>query len=295
MRTPNRPAANISQHDRGANGDEGLGFLSWSMDWQYVGTDELVFPLNTLVNQLIGYLGCIVLTTAAYYGNLWVSTIFYVLLSTIVDLSKSSLLLKSQYGNKFHWLRHLLPTCSPLIHLPCTNRESLLTVTKNAKTFPFMAQSLFLANGTLYDQTEILGPDNNVDPALLDSYGVPWFAMSNALSLMCLNMAVTAGIVHIICWNWIDIRHLFVWLLPSNFMAHVKEAKADGRYKFWKGSDYVETFPGTEGDAHFAAMQKYKEAPSWWYHLILVLALVVGLIVTYQQKTQLPWCKCKRK
>jgi len=39
-------------------------------------------------------------------------------------------------------------------------------------------------------------------------------------------------------------------------------------------------------------MRKYKEAPSWWYYTILVLALVVGLVVTYQQKTQLPWCKC---
>lgn len=57
----------------GANGDEGLGFLSWCMDWQYVGTDELVFPLQTLVNQLIGYIGCIILTTLAYWFNLWVS------------------------------------------------------------------------------------------------------------------------------------------------------------------------------------------------------------------------------
>lgn len=41
----------------GANGNEGLGFLSWCMDWQYVGTSEMVLPMNTLVNQLIGYCG----------------------------------------------------------------------------------------------------------------------------------------------------------------------------------------------------------------------------------------------
>jgi OPT family oligopeptide transporter len=57
----------------GANGDEGLGFLSWCMDWQYVGTDSLVLPLNTLFNQFIGYIICIGLTTGIYWGNLWVS------------------------------------------------------------------------------------------------------------------------------------------------------------------------------------------------------------------------------
>jgi hypothetical protein len=168
-----------------------------------------------------------------------------------------------------------------------------------------MAQGLYLANGSDYDQSmchvyninmfnganrsvaQILGADNIVDPALLKSYGAPWFSMSNALSLLCLNMAVTAGIVHIICWHWQDIRHLFVWMLPSNLKKDFKEAKADGRFKFWKGSSYVEKFPGTEGDAHFAAMRQYKEASSWWYYVILVLALMVGLIVTYQQKYEL--------
>lgn len=158
-----------------------------------------------------------------------------------------------------------------------------------------MAQQLFSADGSSYNQTMILGDDNTVDPAKLDAYGVPWFAMSNALSLMCLNMAVTAGIVHIICWNWQEIRHLFVWVLPWNLLAEFKAMKADGRLKFWKGSQYVEQYPGTEGDAHFAAMRKYKEAPSWWYHLILIGALIVGLVVTYQQKTQLPWCKLRTK
>jgi hypothetical protein len=37
-----------------------------------VGTNEFVLPLNTLINQLIGYCGCIALTTIAYHANLWV-------------------------------------------------------------------------------------------------------------------------------------------------------------------------------------------------------------------------------
>lgn len=155
-----------------------------------------------------------------------------------------------------------------------------------------MAQQLFTANGSQYNQTLILGDDNTVDPVKLEAYGAPWFSMSNALSLMVMNMAVTAGIVHILLWNWNDVRDLFVWMAPKTLVADFKEAKADGRFKFWKQNNYVEKFPGTEGDAHFAAMRKYKEAPSWWYHVLFVLALAIGLIVTYQQNTQLPWCTC---
>ena len=58
----------------GANGDEGLGFLSWCMDWQYVGTQSLVLPLDTLFNQFLGYIACICLTIGAYYSNVWVSS-----------------------------------------------------------------------------------------------------------------------------------------------------------------------------------------------------------------------------
>lgn len=216
----------------GTNGDEGLGFLSWSMDWQYIGTDPLIYPMHTLVNQLIGYCGCIALTIGAYYGNLW-----------------------------------------------------------NAKTFPFMAQDLFLANGSVYNQTNILGDDNEVDPAKLASYGTPWFAMSNALSYLCMNMAVTAALVHCFLWHWSDLKFMFTWFTPSGIRHNIKSVSAGIDWKFWeqKGDGHVQDFPGTEGDPHFAHMRRYKEAPSFWYYSVLILALVVGLICCYQQRTGLPW------
>lgn len=104
-------------------------------------------------------------------------------------------------------------------------------------------------------------------------------------------IGITAAVVHIICWNWDDVRTLFVWAKPEALKEWIAEYKAEERYKFWKKSTYVEKFPGTEGDPHFAAMRVYKEAPNWWYQAMLVLALVIGLICTYQQKTGLPWCK----
>ncbi|KAI9845025.1 MAG: hypothetical protein M1838_001929 [Thelocarpon superellum] len=57
----------------GSNGNEGLGFLSLSLDWQYIaGTaSPLWFPLQTLVNNFIGYLLCIVVFMGVFYGNVW--------------------------------------------------------------------------------------------------------------------------------------------------------------------------------------------------------------------------------
>ncbi|ROV97875.1 hypothetical protein VSDG_04884 [Cytospora chrysosperma] len=214
----------------GANGDEGLGFLAWCMDWQYVGTDALVLPMNTLVNQLIGYFMCIALTIGAYYGNVW-----------------------------------------------------------RAKDFPFMAQDLFKLydNGTavVYDQTQILDSDNVVGDAALDAYGLPWFSTSNAISMLVMNMAITAAVVHVFLWHWDDLKFMFTWMTPSG----VKEKVRSFNWKFWTKSERVEVFPGTEGDPHFAAMQAYKETPAWWYHSVLVISIIIGLICCYQQKTQLPW------
>ncbi|KAF3912918.1 hypothetical protein AA313_de0208742 [Arthrobotrys entomopaga] len=214
----------------GSNGNEGLGLLSWCMDWQYIGTDSLILPMNTLVNQLIGYIGCVILTIVAYYCNVW-----------------------------------------------------------NAKQFPLLAQDLFSADGTVYNQTEILGPGNEVDPAKLEAYGLPWFATSNALSLFTFNIAVTAGVVHIILWNWSDIRDMFVWATPTGFKNIVAKLRAKDGWKFWQGSHNVEETSGTEGDPHFAAMLAYKEAPVWWYTVVLIIAVVLGLVCNYQQRTGLPW------
>lgn len=162
------------------------------MDWQYITVDPLVLPLNTLINQLIGYVGCIGLTLGAYYLHLW-----------------------------------------------------------RAKNFPFMAQDLFLENGTVYDQTQILNEKNQVDMGRLQAYGLPWFSTSNALSILCMNAGVSAAVVHTLLWNWNDIKFLFAWMNAEG----VRKVWQRWDWKFWsKGTGNVEYFPGTDDDPHFAAM-----------------------------------------
>ncbi|SJX64286.1 related to OPT1-High-affinity glutathione transporter [Sporisorium reilianum f. sp. reilianum] len=57
----------------GASGNEGLGFLSICFDWQYIAGlgSPMWLPLETMVNNLVGYIGCIILFMGLYYGNIF--------------------------------------------------------------------------------------------------------------------------------------------------------------------------------------------------------------------------------
>jgi len=76
----------------GSQGNEGLGFLSFCFDWQYIAGlgSPLWYPLQTLVNSMIGYLFCIVIFMAIYYGNIWQSQDFPFLSQLLYDGSASN-------------------------------------------------------------------------------------------------------------------------------------------------------------------------------------------------------------
>lgn len=76
----------------GSSGNEGLGFLAISFDWQYIASlgSPLWMPLYTLVNSCIGYLLCIVLFMGIYYGNVWESQNFPFLSQLLFDPSSNS-------------------------------------------------------------------------------------------------------------------------------------------------------------------------------------------------------------
>ncbi|KAF6809268.1 peptide transporter mtd1 [Colletotrichum musicola] len=55
----------------GSNGNEGLGLLSLGLDWQFITSKPLWYPLETLTNNLVGYVICICLFVGVYFGNAW--------------------------------------------------------------------------------------------------------------------------------------------------------------------------------------------------------------------------------
>ena len=55
----------------GASNNEGMGLLSWCLDWNLIGSNCLYNPLWLQINQDIGIFFTYILMSAVYYGNLW--------------------------------------------------------------------------------------------------------------------------------------------------------------------------------------------------------------------------------
>ena len=220
----------------GANGNEGLGFLSWCMDWQYIaGTQSpLWFPLQTLINNLVGYLLCICVFMGVYYMNIW-----------------------------------------------------------NAQDFPFLSQLLFsnTSNSTVYqtyNQTAVLSSENVLDEGALQQLGIPYFATTYAVYILSTNLAITATFTHMFLWNYNDIKS--AWGFVS--MANIKRAvrPATWNYRFWQDNDETRSAEAdADIDPHYRLMLAYKDAPDWWYGLVLLGSLIVGLVCIYSVNSTLPW------
>ncbi|KAJ1310044.1 hypothetical protein OPQ81_006797 [Rhizoctonia solani] len=67
----------------GASGNEGLGILSLSFDWQYIGSTYMSLPLIQQGNSWIGYGICYIAILAIYYSNTWDAKSFPMLSTSI--------------------------------------------------------------------------------------------------------------------------------------------------------------------------------------------------------------------
>jgi OPT family oligopeptide transporter len=74
----------------GASGNEGLGLLALSFDWQYITTSSLFLPLITLTNSFIGFVICTGLYIGLYYGNVWQAMNFPFLSQSLFSPSSNS-------------------------------------------------------------------------------------------------------------------------------------------------------------------------------------------------------------
>lgn len=67
----------------GAEGNEGLGLLSISLDWQYITSTFMSYPLIQQANSWVGLAICYIAMAAIYYSNVWESLKFPLLSTSI--------------------------------------------------------------------------------------------------------------------------------------------------------------------------------------------------------------------
>lgn len=185
----------------GTDGNEGLGLLSISLDWQYITSAYLSLPLIQQANCWVGYALCYIILAVIYYSNVW-----------------------------------------------------------NSLTFPMLSTSIFSSNGSVYDQLTVFGSTSQLNQTALNEVGLPYMAGSNVWANITANLSIGGLLAHCIC--------------------------------FW-GPYLRDTLRNThsdiQSDPHWKAMQRYKEAPFWWYIGLLVLAFFSALIVIFKGQTTLPW------
>ncbi|KAI0330064.1 OPT oligopeptide transporter [Cubamyces sp. BRFM 1775] len=126
----------------------------------------------------------------------------------------------------------------------------------DGRNLVWMSTALFDSQGGSYNQTAILTPENTVDQSQLASVGLPRYTTTYVISQMCYNFGLGAAIVHVLLWHWSDLK------------------KAFGGMRFLKSGQDID-------DPHYQQMKKYKEVPQWWYLLLFVASLAIGIGCSY--------------
>ena len=218
----------------GSNGNEGLGILSFCMDWNYVTSTPMWLPLQSLFNNMVGYILCVCVFMGVFYMNIW-----------------------------------------------------------RAQDFPFLSQLLFDGSASnsssyaQYNQTAILSANNEIIPSTLDVFGIPYFASTYVTYLLTTNMAITATLTHLLLWNFDDMKTAWSFISWKNLkrLAH----PFTWHYRFWESAVRDEEEDTSHFDPHYKLMLAYSPVPSWWFGLVLIGSILVGLICIYEADSTLPW------
>ncbi|KAA0065000.1 hypothetical protein IC582_006263 [Cucumis melo] len=132
-----------------------------------------------------------------------------------------------------------------------------------AKRFPIYSSSLFMANGHEYNISSIVNSDFHLDRSVYSTTGPvnlsTFFAMTYGLGFATLS----ATVMHVFLFNGRD-------LLNQSMSAFGGKSKID---------------------IHTKLMQAYKQVPTWWFIIILVLNIALSIFACqyYNASLQLPW------
>ena len=173
-----------------------------------------------------------------------------------------------------------------------------------SKDFPFLSQFLF--NGTVsnqtnyvtYNQSLILNDKFEIDHAALAREGIPYITGSYIMYLITSNMGLTAALVHMLLWNYDDIKYSWAFAKPSN----LKKIFHADFWMFWKNQETPEQRlqrkqNDPDLDPHYKLMlrNKYRECPQWWWLAVAGVSWIVGLACLYIMRVSIHPISCSNK
>ena len=130
---------------------------------------------------------------------------------------------------------------------------------------PLNSPNVFDNTGQPYSVPGILNPDHSLNVTAYEAYSPPYLSAGYASLYMFFFAAYTASIVHVALYN------------------HKELADGFRSVRNWRSSVRDEF-----NDVHNRLMKKYKEAPEWWYLLLLAVAFVIACVSSEVYHTGMP-------
>ena len=125
-------------------------------------------------------------------------------------------------------------------------------------SLPLLSSSTFDNTGKSYNITRVVDSNLNFVLEKYEAYSPMYISMSYSLSYALSFAAVTAMIAHTYLYN------------GSEIWARFKNSRNGGE------------------DIHKRLMNKYKEVPDWWYAVLTVVVLALGIVTIRNWDSGLP-------
>ncbi|KAF8888579.1 oligopeptide transporter [Infundibulicybe gibba] len=284
----------------GADGNEGLGLLSLSFDWQYIGSTFMSLPLIQQVNSWIGYALCYIAIMGIYYSNTW-NSLDFPMLSTSIFSSNGSIYHQSAvFGAKFQ----LNQTALDEIGLPAlTGSNAWSNLTANLAIGGLIAHCIFFWGPYAKDSFKLARAKTQPDPhyqAMQRYKEAPWwwYVILLVLAFFAGLIVIFKGQTTLPWWSYIVALLLGAFITPfstllfarmgngiatNQLMKMVAGAINPGRpvanlyFSMWS-HDVVSTSINLAGDLK---MGQYLKIPPRVMFLTQVWGTILGAIVNY--------------
>nr|XP_019047282.1 OPT family small oligopeptide transporter [Kwoniella bestiolae CBS 10118]OCF26212.1 OPT family small oligopeptide transporter [Kwoniella bestiolae CBS 10118] len=130
--------------------------------------------------------------------------------------------------------------------------------------------------GAYYNATAVLGADRSLDVEAYRAYSPLYFGAGYNVIISAYFASYSAILTYALLNHWTDIKKGFnTGMRRIRFFRHKD-----------KHQDAIHHFP--DYDIHYSLMTRYKEVPQWWFLVIMIFALVLGIIMCEVYDTTMP-------
>ncbi|KAH9840269.1 oligopeptide transporter [Rhodofomes roseus] len=285
----------------GTDGNEGLGLLSISFDWQYITSLYTSLPLIQQANSWVGYGLCYVIVMAIYYSNAWNSLSFPMLSTSIFSSNGTVYDQAAVFGSG----GILNQTALDAVGLPAlTGSNAWSQLTANLAIGGLVAHTLLFWSGYVVESFKQARTKSQTDPhwqiMIRDYKEVPWYWYLGLLILSFFAglIVVLKGQTTLPWWSYLIALLLGAFVTPfstllyarmgngiatNQLMKMVAGAINPGRpvanlyFSMWS-HDVVSTSIGLAGDLK---MGQYLKIPPRAMFVTQVWGTILGAAVNY--------------